>query len=161
VSTDRQPRTWTDEEVAQLMELAYWSGHHQAFEAGRAHERNRIADAAADVDATWITDPVEGRYERLVAARIADMEANASTPERTARWLQRSVDAGRRHTERILATPTTPLPDDWRAIRPMHTESEWERIWYDLSPITQADIADLAPASATGRILSLMRSEAA
>lgn len=62
-------RMWTDEQMAWLSGLSY--------EAGRAAERGRLADAQAELVACWRTAP-RRTYAELIAERSAVMQACAA-----------------------------------------------------------------------------------
>lgn len=101
--TDRQPRTWTDDEVAQLMELA--------FDTGRHHERDRIADETIALDTTWL-NAARARRDIVIAARIATFTPAEGTVET---WMAANLERQRQHDNRFDASTA--------AVRPTYTDA--------------------------------------
>jgi hypothetical protein len=135
----RQRRIWTDEQVTQLMALAYASG--------ALAERARIADRHEELDATWRNAAVP--YEDQVAARIATFTPAEGTVEA---WYQ-NLDARRREHDHALdleTAHTTPITS-LREIHAGSTPSVWTRIWWEQTAATQAELSDLAPDGAGSR----------
>jgi hypothetical protein len=136
----RQRRIWTDDEVAQLMALAYASG--------ACAERTRIADRHEELDATWRQAATP--YEDQVAARIATFTPAEGTVEA---WMAGNAQRQRTHDEALdLETANTTPITSLRDIHASSTPSAWSRIWWEQTAATQAELSDLAPAGAGSRV---------
>lgn len=143
--TDREPHTWTDDQVVRLMELA--------FESGQLHERVRIAAGIVELDEAWIANAQRLRVD-LLQERIDHMQPH--DPD----WLTKSAERGRGYGATVLEIATHhDAITDWRQIHASVTESVWTRIWFDLCSDTQRQLQDLTPSAARGH-LQLVREAA-